>query len=87
MRKHSGFTLLEILLYVVIGGVTLVIAVFSFAQLNRLSTSFRVNNELNQNANSIIEQIQNLVNKADTIISPKLGTNADDEIILRKDNI
>lgn len=87
MKKYSGFTLLEILLYVVIGGVTLVIAVFSFAQLNRLSTSFRVNNELNQTANSIIEQIQNLVNEADTIISPKISANADDEIILRKDNV
>jgi type II secretory pathway pseudopilin PulG len=87
MKKYSGFTLLEILLYVVIGGVTLVVAVFSFAQLNRLSTSFRVNNELNQTANSIIEQIQNLANEADNIISPKLGANADDEIILRNDNI
>ncbi|MEY2986421.1 MAG: Bathycoccus sp [Candidatus Parcubacteria bacterium] len=87
MKKYSGFTLLEILLYVVIGGVTLVIAVFSFAQLNRLSTSFRVNNELNQTANSIIEQIQNLANETDNIISPKPGANADDEIILRKDNI
>ncbi len=87
MKKYSGFTLLEILLYVVIGGVTLVVAVFSFAQLNRLSTSFRVNNELNQTANSIIEQIKNLANEADNIISPKLGANADDEIILRKDNV
>jgi len=87
MKKYSGFTLLEILLYVVIGGVTLVIAVFSFAQLNRLSTSFRVNNELNQTANSIIGQIQNLANETDNIISPKPGANADDEIILRKDNI
>jgi type II secretory pathway pseudopilin PulG len=87
MKKHSGFTLLEILLYVVIGGVTLVIAVFSFNQINRLSTSFRVNNELNQTANSIIEQIQSLVNEADTIISPQISANADDELILRKDNI
>lgn len=87
MKKYSGFTLLEILLYVVIGGITLVIAVFSFTQLNRLSTSFRVNNELNQTANSIISQIQNIVNEADIILSPKMGTSAADEIILRKDNL
>jgi len=84
MKKYSGFTLLEILLYVVIGGVTLAIATFSFAQLNRLYTSFRVNNELNQTGNSIIAQLQNSLNENDIILSPKLG--ADDELILRKDN-
>lgn len=84
MKKYSGFTLLEILLYVVIGGVTLAIATFSFAQLNRLYTSFRVNNELNQTGNSIIAQLQNSLNENDIIVSPKLG--ADDELILRKDN-
>jgi type II secretory pathway pseudopilin PulG len=87
MKKYSGFTLLEILLYVVIGGVTLAVAVFSFAQLNRLSTSFRVNNELNQTSNSIISQIQNIINEADTIISPKLGADADETLVLRKNNI
>ena len=71
MKKYSGFTLLEILLYVVIGGVTLAIATFSFTQLTRLSTSFRVNNELNQTGKSIIEQLQNLVNENDIIVSPK----------------
>jgi type II secretory pathway pseudopilin PulG len=86
MKNYSGFTLLEILLYVVIGGVTLAIAVFSFAQLNRLSTSFRVNNELNQTGSSIIEQIQNIINEADTIISPKLADTSDNTIVLRKGN-
>lgn len=84
MKKYSGFTLLEILLYVVIGGVTLVIASFSFVQINRLSTSFRVNNELNQNGAAITEQIQNLINDADTIDSPKAGGTASDSLILRK---
>jgi len=87
MKKYSGFTLLEILLYVVIGGVTLAVAVFSFAQLNRLSTSFRVNNELNQTGSSIISQIQNIINEADTIISPKLGNNPDNTLVLRKGNV
>lgn len=87
MKKYSGFTLLEILLYVVIGGVTLAIAVFSFAQLNRLSTSFRVSNELNQTGKSIIDQIQNIVNQADTVVSPKLGANPDKTLILRKGNV
>jgi len=86
MRNYSGFTLLEVLLYVVIGGVTLAIAVFSFAQLNRLSTSFKVNNELNQTGNSIIEQVQNIVNEADTIVSPKLGDNSNNTLVLRKGN-
>jgi len=84
MKKYSGFTLLEILLYVVIGGITLVIASFSFVQINRLSTSFRVNNELNQNGDAITGQIQNLVNDADTIISPKAGDSANNNLILRK---
>lgn len=84
MKKYSGFTLLEILLYVVIGGVTLVIASFSFVQINRLLTSFRVNNELNQNGAAITEQIQNLINDADTIDSPKAGGAASDSLILRK---
>jgi len=87
MKKHSGFTLLEILLYVVIGGVTLIIAVFSFAQINRLYTSFRVNNELNQNGNSIIDQIQNLVNEANTIISPQLLDESSDTLILTSSDI
>lgn len=84
MKKYSGFTLLEILLYVVIGGVTLVIASFSFVQINRLATSFRVNNELNQNGAAITEQIQNLINDADTIDTPKAGGTASDSLILRK---
>lgn len=87
MKKYSGFTLLEILLYVVIGGVTLVIASFSFVQINRLSTSFRVNNELNQNGAAITEQIQNLINDADTIDSPKAGGTAIDSLILRKGTV
>jgi type II secretory pathway pseudopilin PulG len=87
MKKYSGFTLLEILLYVVIGGVTLAIAVFSFTQLNSLSTSFRVNNELNQTGSSIISQIQNIINESDTIISPKVGNNPDNTLVLRKNNI
>jgi len=87
MTKYSGFTLLEILLYVVIGGVTLVIASFSFVQINRLSTSFRVNNELNQNGAAITEQIQNLINDADTIDSPKAGGTASDSLILRKGTV
>lgn len=84
MTKYSGFTLLEILLYVVIGGVTLVIASFSFVQINRLSTSFRVNNELNQNGDAITDQIQNLVNDADVIINPKAGDAANSSLLLRK---
>ena len=87
MKKYSGFTLLEILLYVVIGGVTLAIATFSFTQLTRLSTSFRVNNELNQTGNSIIEQLQNLLNENDIIVSPKLGVDANNTLVLRKDNV
>lgn len=87
MTKYSGFTLLEILLYVVIGGVTLVIASFSFVQINRLATSFRVNNELNQNGAAITEQIQNLINDADTIDSPKAGGTAIDSLILRKGTV
>jgi len=87
MKKYSGFTLLEILLYVVIGGVTLAIATFSFTQLTRLSTSFRVNNELNQTGKSIIEQLQNLVNENDIIVSPKLGADANTTLVLRKDDV
>ncbi len=87
MKRYSGFTLLEILLYVVIGGVTLAIAVFSFAQLTRLSTSFRVNNELNQTGNSIIDKIQNLVSEADIIVSPKLNAVPNNTLVLRKDNV
>lgn len=87
MKKYSGFTLLEILLYVVIGGVTLAIATFSFSQLTSLSTSFRVNNELNQAGNAIIEQIQNLINESDIIVSPKVGVAANKTLILRKDGI
>lgn len=85
MKKYSGFTLLEILLYVVIGGLTLAIATFSFVQITRLATSFRVNNELNQNGSTITEQIQNLLNNADTIISPKADGIANGTLILRKD--
>lgn len=73
MKKYSGFTLLEILLYVVVGGITLVIVAFSFIQITRLSTTFRVNNELNQTGENIIRQIQyninNNINKG-YIISP-----------------
>jgi type II secretory pathway pseudopilin PulG len=87
MKKHSGFTLLEILLYVVIGGITLSIAVFSFAQINRLYTSFRVNNELNQNGNSIIEKIQNIVNQANTIVSPQLGNESSEILILTSSDV
>jgi type II secretory pathway pseudopilin PulG len=87
MKKYSGFTLLEILLYVVIGGITLSIAVFSFAQINRLYTSFRVNNELNQNGNSIIEKIQNIVNQANTIVSPQLGNESSEILILTSSDV
>ena len=87
MKKYSGFTLLEILLYVVIGGVTLVIASFSFVQINRLATSFRVNNELNQNGAAITEQIQNIINDADTIDTPKAGGTASNSLVFRKGTI
>jgi type II secretory pathway pseudopilin PulG len=78
MKKHSGFTLLEILLYVVIGGITLVIVAFSFIQITRLSTTFRVNNELNQTGKNIIRQIQyninnNVNDNKGSIISPIVG--------------
>ncbi len=78
MKKHSGFTLLEILLYVVIGGITLVIVAFSFIQITRLSTTFRVNNELNQTGKNIIRQIQyninnNMKDNKGSIISPIVG--------------
>jgi len=84
MKKYSGFTLLEILLYVVIGGITLFIASFSFIQINRLTTSFRVNNELNQNGAAITEQIQNLINDADIVVTPKSGDIASNSLVLRK---
>jgi hypothetical protein len=84
MKKYSGFTLLEILLYVVIGGVTLFIASFSFIQINRLATSFRVNNELNQNGAAITEQIQNLINDADIVVTPKSGDITSNSLVLRK---
>lgn len=87
MQKYSGFTLLEILLYVVIGGITLIIASFSFVQINRLATSFRVNNELNQNGSAITEQIQNLVNDADAIITPKAGDTSSTSLVLRKGTV
>jgi hypothetical protein len=78
MKKYSGFTLLEILLYVVIGGITLVIVAFSFVQITRLSTTFRVNNELNQTGENIIRQIQyninnNMNDNKGSIISPIVG--------------
>jgi type II secretory pathway pseudopilin PulG len=78
MKKYSGFTLLEILLYVVIGGITLVIVAFSFVQITRLTTAFRVNNELNQTGENIIRQIQyninnNLNDNKGFIISPIMG--------------
>jgi type II secretory pathway pseudopilin PulG len=78
MKKYSGFTLLEILLYVVIGGITLVIVAFSFVQITRLTTAFRVNNELNQTGENIIRQIQyninnNMNDNKGSIVSPIVG--------------
>lgn len=87
MKKYSGFTLIEILLYVVIGGITLFIASFSFIQINRLTTSFRVNNELNQTGSMIIEQIQNILNDSDSIVSPKLGASSSSTLVLRKGTV
>lgn len=87
MKKYSGFTLVEILLYVVVGGVTLVIAAFSFNQITRLSTSFVVNNELNQAGNTIIDQIQNITDEADIIVSPKQGEQSSTQLVLRKNSL
>jgi hypothetical protein len=87
MTKYSGFTLLEILLYVVIGGVTLVIASYSFVQINNLSATFRVNNELNQNGSIIIDKIQNLLDEADTLIKPELGSTNTASLVLRKGTV
>ena len=87
MKTHSGFTLIEILLYVVIGGITLIVASFSFAQINRISTSFTVNNELNQAGNTVIEQLQNLTNETSTIVSPTKGSSSTSTMVLRKDSV
>lgn len=76
MKYKSGFTLLEILLYLVIGGITLAIASFSFVQISRLGAAFRVNNELTQASEMIIAQIQDTVQDAQSIISPDLGSSA-----------
>lgn len=87
MKKYSGFTLIEILLYVVIGGITLVVASFSFAQINRISTSFVVNNELNQAGNAIVEQLQNLTNDANSLVSPQKGATSNSTMVLRKESV
>ncbi len=76
MKYKSGFTLLEILLYLVIGGITLAIASFSFVQISRLGAAFRVNNELTQASEMIIAQIEDAVQDAQSIISPNLGSSA-----------
>ena len=88
MRKYSGFTLLEVLLYVVIGGITLLIVAFSFVQITRLSTTFRVNNELNQTGGNIMKQIQyninnNINDNKGFIISPLIGTGSSTSIIMQ----
>lgn len=88
MKLKSGFTLLEVLLYVVIGGVTLIITAFSFAQINRLTVAFQVNNELNQTGASIIKQLENIIAiNSDTIISPVVGTSATSKITTRKGSV
>jgi hypothetical protein len=87
MKKYSGFTLLEILLYVVVGGITLVIVAFSFIQITRLSTTFRVNNELNQTGENIIRQIQSYINSNITnqrsIITPIVGGGTSPSLIMQ----
>jgi type II secretory pathway pseudopilin PulG len=87
MKKYNGFTLLEILLYVVIGGITLSIGAFSFIQITRLSTNFTVNSELNQNGKTIIEQIKNLINDSDYILNPKQNGVSSSNLTLIKNNV
>jgi type II secretory pathway pseudopilin PulG len=88
MKINKGFTLLEILLYVVVGGITLVITGFSFVQITRLSTTFRVNNELNQTGDNMIRQIENIINEDSnpTIVSPSIGAAAANSITIRENN-
>lgn len=88
MKIAKGFTLLEVLLYVVVGGITLAITGFSFIQITRLSTTFRVNNELNQTGENIIYQIENIINTDSnpTIVSPSIGATATNSITIRENN-
>jgi type II secretory pathway component PulJ len=57
MKRHSGFTLLELILFMTIAGVTMGVIVFFLVQINRLSTSNDVATTIDQEGLRIQETL------------------------------
>lgn len=81
MRK-SGFTLLELILYISIAGVTIGVMVFGLNQIYKINTANNVSSTVNAEANKIAELIKSNVKAADTIALPNNSNLTGDSLTL-----
>jgi len=81
MRKN-GFTLLELILYISIAGVTIGVMVFGLNQIYKINTANNVSSTVNTEANKISDLIKSNVESADTIVLPDNSNLTGDSLTL-----
>lgn len=76
-NRQSGFTLIEVVLYVGVTGGILLVVTLLFAQINESRVQNRTMLEVNRQGAHVIQQVEQSIHNADSVVIPSAGVSAE----------